>query len=62
MSPKGHIDEKTPLGERLDSRKEAHSASEFRRRAESLGFSGDEIDTLLRLYGTDYPLEPPTRR
>ncbi|MEL6920210.1 MAG: hypothetical protein AAFO77_04180 [Pseudomonadota bacterium] len=51
-----------PLGKRLDTRKDVHSAGEFRQRAEALGFSSDEIEMLLKVYGPQYPLEPrPTR-
>jgi len=50
------IDDSLPLGKRYDAREDAKSVGEFRRRAEGLGFSQEEIDTLLKVYGPQYPL------
>ncbi|MEM1376916.1 MAG: hypothetical protein AAGG69_05960 [Pseudomonadota bacterium] len=51
-------DDGAPLGKRLDTRKDVRSAHEFRQRAESLGFSSEEIDMLLKVYGPQYELTP----
>ncbi|MEO0544291.1 MAG: hypothetical protein AAFY99_10780 [Pseudomonadota bacterium] len=50
------FDDHTPLGKRYDAREDAKSVGEFRRRAQDLGFSPEEIDSLLRVYGPQYPL------
>ena len=56
MSQQNFDDEK-PLGKRLNKRADVTSVEEFRKRAEILGFSAEEIDILLRFYGPQYPLE-----
>ena len=50
------IDNGAPLRKRYDAREDAKSVGEFRRRAETLGFSAEEIDALLKVYGPQYPL------
>lgn len=58
MMSKREFDDNKPLGKRFDAREDVRSAEEFRRRAEVLGFSSEEIDRLLRFYGPQYPLDP----
>lgn len=50
------FDDGPPLGKRYGAREDAKSVGEFRRRAEGLGFSSEEIDVLLKVYGPQYPL------